>query len=79
LPSHFGGNWDALADCVRDFSWLDGNGYVLHVTGCEKFAKAAARDYQTAIDVLSEAAGYWMEKGTPFVVLVDGAGDLPVY
>jgi hypothetical protein len=22
FPDHFGGNWDALLDCLRDFSWI---------------------------------------------------------
>jgi RNAse (barnase) inhibitor barstar len=79
LPSYFGGNWDALADCVRDFNWLSGKGYVLHLTGPEKFAKAAVDDYQTAIDVLTEAAEFWKSKDTPFIVLVDGGKDLPAF
>lgn len=79
LPSYFGGNWDALADCLRDFSWLDGKGYVLHMASPEKFAKASANDYQTALDVFAEAADYWKGKDTAFVVLVDGAGELRAY
>ena len=79
LPSYFGGNWDALADCVRDFNWLNGKGYVLHLSDGEKFAKAAADDHQTALDVLAEAAEFWKGKGTPFVVFVDGARDLPAF
>lgn len=79
LPSHFGDNWDALADCVRDADWLGGMGYVLHVTSSETFAKSAPGDYQTALDVLREAADYWKEKGSPFVVLIDGAKDLPAF
>ena len=79
LPAYFGGNWDALADCVRDFNWLSGKGYVLHLTGSEKFAKAAADDYQTTLDALTEAADFWKRKETPFVVLVDGAKDLPAF
>ena len=79
LPAHFGENWDALAECLRDFEWLKSRGYVLHLSDGEAFAKAAADDYQTALDVLAEAAAFWKGKGTPFVVLVDGARTLPVY
>lgn len=79
LPSYFGGNWDALADCVRDFNWLKGAGFVLHIAGHDTFAKAAPDDYATALAVFSEAAAFWKEKGTPFVVLVDAAGDLPSF
>ncbi len=79
LPSYFGGNWDALADGVRDLDGLRGKGYVLHVSGSEKFAKAAPDDYQTALAVLAEAAEFWKGKGTPFLVWVDGAKDLPAY
>lgn len=79
LPSYFGGNWDALADCVRDFNWLAAEGYVLHLTGSEKFAKASPDDYQTALDVFTEAADYWKRKDAVFVVLVDGARDLAAY
>ena len=79
LPPHFGGNWDALADCVRDLNWVKAPGYVLHVSGSEKFAQAAPDDYQTALAVLVVAAEFWKEKGTPFVVFVDGAKDLPQF
>jgi len=79
LPSYFGPNWDALADCVRDFNWWPSKGYVLHFVDHEKFAKAAAEDYQTALDVLAEAAEFWKSRGTPFVVLVDGAKGLPAF
>jgi hypothetical protein len=79
LPAHFGDNWDALADCLRDFDWLKSKGYVLHLGGGDKFAKACAADYQTALAVLAEAAVFWKGKNTPFVVLVDGASDLPAF
>jgi RNAse (barnase) inhibitor barstar len=79
LPPHFGDNWDALADCLRDFEWLKSKGYVMHLTHGEKFATAAGDDYQTALAVLSEAAAYWKGKGTPFFVLVDAAKDLPAF
>ena len=79
LPSYFGGNWDALADCMRDLNWWGAKGYVLHLSSCEKFARAAPQDYQTALAVLQEAADFWKEKGTPFMVFVDADKDLPAY
>jgi len=79
LPSYFGGNWDALADCTRDLSWLKSKGYVVHITGQEKFAAAAPEDFKTALQVLTEAAEFWKGTGVPFVVLVDGAQALPDY
>ncbi|HTE16308.1 MAG TPA: barstar family protein [Burkholderiales bacterium] len=79
LPPHFGENWDALADCLRDFEWLKSKGYVLYLNSGEKFAKAAPEDYQTALAVLQEAADFWKAKGTPFVVFVDAAKDLPAF
>ena len=79
LPSYFGGNWDALADCARDLNWLNSAGYVLHLSGSEKFARAVPDEYQTALAVLGEAAVFWKGKGTPFIVFVDAAKDLPAY
>jgi RNAse (barnase) inhibitor barstar len=79
LPAHFGENWDALADCLRDFEWLKSKGYVLQLSHGEKFSAAAPDEYRTALAVLAEAATFWKGKGTPFIVFVDGAGDLPAY
>ena len=33
LPVHFGGNWDALADCLRDLPPAQSAGFVLQVSG----------------------------------------------
>lgn len=76
LPAHFGGNWDALADSLGD-SAVTGAGSVVHLKGAAHFAKAAEQDYQTALTVLGDAAGYWKGKGSKtFIVLVDGASGL---
>jgi Barstar (barnase inhibitor) len=79
FPKGFGDNWDALADCLRDFEWRGSAGYVLHVQGAEKFAAAAPDDYATALEILRLAADYWKEQRKPFIVLVDGAADLPAF
>ena len=79
FPNGFGGNWDAFADCLRDFEWREADGYVLHVQGAARFAKAAPDDYAAALEILRLAAGYWKEKRMPFIVLVDGDGGLPAF
>lgn len=77
LPATFGRNWDALADCLQDFSWRTAAGYLLHLRHAFAFAKAAPQDYATAIDILHESAEFWKQRGMPFIALVDGAADLP--
>ena len=77
LPAHFGDNWDALADCLRDGDVIGNGGWVLHVRDAAGFAKAASEDYATALEILRFAADYWKEQGVLFLVLVDGDAALP--
>jgi hypothetical protein len=76
FPKGFGGNWDALADCLRDFAWHRADGYVLHVQEVANFARIAPDDYATALEILRLAADYWKEQRVPFIVMMDGAADL---
>src|SRR5262249_21756865 len=59
FPSWFGGNWDALADCLTDLSWAKASGYLVVLDGMERFAAEAPRDWQTAREILAEAADAW--------------------
>lgn len=67
FPRSFGGNWDALADCLKDL----GADLVANLRNCEGFAEAAPDDYPTALEVFQDAANFWRERGSTFVVLVD--------
>jgi len=67
FPKWFGGNWDALADCLKD-SCGDS---VVGCRNCAKFAEAAPDDYATALEVFQDAASSWKERGRTFIVLVD--------
>lgn len=61
FPEWFGGNWDALEDCLTDLSWRDAEGYVL------LFEKAKPGDeLGVLIDVLRTAAEHWAGRGKPF-------------
>ena len=63
----FGGNWDALADCLKDL----GADMVASLRNCEPFAEGAPDDYATALEVFQDAASFWRERGSTFVLLVD--------
>jgi hypothetical protein len=69
FPSWFGGNWDALEDCLADLSWLEAHGHVLAFEG---FHVLPAGDLGVLHDVLIAAAEFWCERGKPFfAVFVD--------
>ena len=42
-------------------------------------ARALGGDWATLIEVLRHAADYWKARGTPFVVFVDDAAELPLW
>ncbi|WP_150210829.1 barstar family protein [Streptomyces venezuelae] len=74
LPRWFGRNWDALADCLIDLSWLpDVPGRVVVVSSWRGFARARPGDWETLREVLEEAVGYWREAAAPLEVLLADA------
>ena len=71
FPKGFGANWDALSDCLRDFSWRPGSGYVIFWRGGAAIAAAAPDDLAIALEIFRDAASYWKERGRAFVVLLE--------
>jgi len=69
FPAWFGGNWDALEDCLGDLGWRTGDGHVILLRGQ---GDLPADDLGVLLDVLAASAGYWAERGRPFfAVFVD--------
>jgi hypothetical protein len=67
FPAWFGGNWDALEDCLGDLSWRTGGGHVLVFDGYPGGAELGA-----LLDVLRSSAQYWAQRGRPFfAVFID--------
>jgi hypothetical protein len=67
FPDWFGGNWDALEDCLTDLSWRGAEGHVLVF---EKFLPGDVLGI--LIDVLAAGAEFWAGRGRPFfAVFVD--------
>lgn len=74
FPEWFGRNWDALADCLADLSWLAGRGHVLLWEHIGVLAEADPQAWQTAYAVLTAAARIRGETGAvPLCVLVRGS------
>jgi RNAse (barnase) inhibitor barstar len=66
FPDWFGGNWDALADCLNDLSWLPAGGYVLLLEHADEWCAEDRAGFDTAVEILNEAGARWAEAGQPF-------------
>lgn len=68
LPADFGRNWDALADSVRDLSWLKAPGFILLFDHAEDMRAASEDDFDELLDIMEEAVDYWQDEASPFFV-----------
>ena len=69
FPGWFGGNWDALEDCLTDLSWRPAQGYVLAFEGNGSIPQD---DLGVLTDVLAAAAEFWAAGDKPFfAVFID--------
>ena len=74
FPDWFGGNWDALEDCLSDLSWRKADGHVLLFEQVKP-----GDDLGVLIDVLQSSAEFWAGRGKPFfAVFIDPARGLPL-
>jgi len=69
FPDWFGGNWDALEDCLCDLSWRAGEGHVLLFSGHETLPPD---ELGVLIDVLRDCAADWGARGRPFFAVFAG-------
>ncbi len=70
FPDWFGGNWDALADCLSDLSWWAGGGYLLLLGHVDEWRAAAPGDFDMLADIANDAATGWARLRKPFWVLM---------
>lgn len=66
FPDWFGGNWDALADCVNDLSWWPSEGYVLVLEHASDWRAHDRESFDTALEIFGEASVRWAEDRVPF-------------
>lgn len=72
FPQSFGRNWDALADCLKDLSWLPGKGWVVVLEKSKHFAGGHRHEFDEAMDLMGEVADYWRSQDKPFWTLIGG-------
>jgi hypothetical protein len=69
-PRGRGGNWDALADDLRDLDWLGGDGVALLLEDVADARDADAAMVSTLLSILDEAAAAWSARSRPFFAFV---------
>ncbi|GAA5067592.1 barstar family protein [Lysobacter panacisoli] len=75
FPEWFGGNWDALADTLRDLSWWPAPGYLFLIENAAQWRGANGGDFDTLLDILNEAAFEWARQNVAFWALLPFPGD----
>ncbi len=66
FPDWFGGNWDALEDCLTDLDWRGGAGHVLVFEAAEAFRVDYGDDWRMLVEVLEACARDWSGRGAAF-------------
>lgn len=64
FPDYFGHNWDALEECLADFEWLPAKGYILLITDAHAILPDDEDEYETLLEVLSDAGEAWSKGQT---------------
>jgi len=66
FPAYFGGNWDALEECLRDMTWLPANGYLLILRSAEQLWRQNARLAAGMVTSWHVSAEQWSHRRIPF-------------
>ena len=67
FPDWFGGNLDALHDCLTDLSWRPAPGYIITLEGYEAL-RSNPTSFAMLNEVLASVAAAWQERKVPFRV-----------
>jgi hypothetical protein len=66
FPDYFGGNWDALLDCLRDLSWISNRKVVMVHSDLPLHGNLV--ECHTYLEILQAALAGWAEGAKPDAV-----------
>jgi RNAse (barnase) inhibitor barstar len=66
FPDYFGGNWDAVDECLRDLEWLPASEYLLVVTSSTHLWQRLPQEAGLLVQAWLFAAESWGRTNTPF-------------
>ena len=64
FPDYFVHNQDAFDDCLLDLEWCEPTPRIVIYNQPEKFAHEDPKEWETVIDILLVALGYWTKTAT---------------
>ena len=80
FPDWYGANFDALNDCLTDFSWREAPGYVLIISAADEL-HSSPESFSALNDVFANAIEAWRAQGIPLWIFyklrADGLATLP--
>ncbi|GAA1581392.1 MULTISPECIES: barstar family protein [Streptomyces] len=65
LPDHFGWNWNALSDCLRDLEWLSADHHVVIIEAADEVLPDDASGRRLLFTTLLRAGGRWSYRRNP--------------
>ncbi len=68
FPDYFGNNWDAVADCLTDFSWEEGDRIIVVYSNCQGFCKG--NDWVIAMKIWTNTIEFWQQQGVMLSVIL---------
>jgi hypothetical protein len=75
FPDWYGGNLDALNDCLSDPDWLGAQGKVVLIRGLASLQEADPEGCATLLEVFLAAADDCRGSGSPLWILLDHPAD----
>ncbi|NML22674.1 barstar family protein [Pseudoflavitalea sp. G-6-1-2] len=71
LPDYFGHNFDALEECLLDYSFAPASGYLFAFTHSKILRDMLGEEYAVLTAVFENAAANWQKEGVFFKLLTD--------